>query len=302
MKSALRMHSDSRQASNLPIDPIRWRRSAVTVADRVRVAVFEAPSPADTDSAPAILLLHGLGHWTDAAWSPIARRFAPTYRVIGIDLPGFGDSDRPDAVYDLAFFVRVVSEVIARLRLDRPAVAGHSLGALIAGGFAGEYPEQVRALALIAPAGFLRIPRPIVRLLGGPVAARLLRVRPSRRFVCGALAKAVLDPAAISDEVYERAFALSQDPLVGRAFARVYAGVMQELLDLAGLHTRLARYRGPAVIVWGRHDVYVPIRALATARRVYPQARVLVLERSAHCPQIEEPDLVAAELARAFAS
>lgn len=276
-----------------------WRRSALTVAGAVRVAVFETGRlSAASEAAPPMLLLHGMGHWTEGAWSPLARHFADAHPVIAIDLPGFGDSERPDVPYDLPFFVRVVEDVVARLPLVRPVLVGHSLGALIAGAYAAQHPERMRALGLIAPMGFMRIPRLLVRFLGGRVVGRLLRARPSRRVVRSTLAKAVYDARSIGAEYHERAFALAQDPAFGRGFARIYAGAMQELRDPSALHARLARYRGPVAIAWGRHDVYVPIRGLQAARRVYPQARVLVLERSAHCPHIEEPASVAAVIRR----
>ncbi|MBD5657652.1 MAG: alpha/beta fold hydrolase, partial [Candidatus Eremiobacteraeota bacterium] len=127
-----------------------------------------------------------------------------------------------------------------------------------------------------------------------PVTWLFRRVRPSASFVRRTFRQAVFDPATVPEDYYLEACALAANPEMTRAFVRVYAGAMHELLHMRTLHARLATYRGPALIVWGRQDRYVPLRALAGARNVYPHAEVLEIERCGHCPNMEYPDLVAA--------
>jgi pimeloyl-ACP methyl ester carboxylesterase len=76
----------------------------------------------------------------------------------------------------------------------------------------------------------------------------------------------------------------------------VYSGAMHDLLRMRPLHARLTTYRGPALLVWGRQDRYVPVRGLASAEDVYPQAGVLQIDRCGHCPALEYPELVAARM------
>ena len=111
-----------------------------------------------------------------------------------------------------------------------------------------------------------------------------------------ALELAVYDPASIPADVHERAYALSRDPAVSQAFFRIYAGAAKDLMRIKALHARFARWRGPTLIVWGKHDRYIPIRALKETRRVYPKADVLEIERCGHCPNVEFPQLVAERL------
>ncbi len=73
-----------------------WTRHDVYVDERLRLALFEA----GPKTAPPIVLVHGVGHWSQAAWDPIMRELAGDYRVIAFDLPGFGDSAKPDVRYD----------------------------------------------------------------------------------------------------------------------------------------------------------------------------------------------------------
>ena len=275
-----------------PIDQ-RWRERRI-VAAGVGIAVFEAGN-ASAD-APVLLLVHGLGHWTQAAWNALLPFLDPAVRVVAFDVPGFGASDKPDDRYDTPFFGRVIEAVVADAVPGRFVLAGHSLGGYIAATYAAAHPDRVAGLALIAPAGFLRAARFMYALLGSHLARWIFMRRPGRRFIDRTLDRSVVEPAAISPAIRDAAFALAQDAAVRRAFARVYTGAIQDFRDAAAVHARLRRWSGPTLLVWGRSDRFIPIAALAIARGVYPAARTLVCEQSGHLPMVEEPRIVAAAL------
>jgi pimeloyl-ACP methyl ester carboxylesterase len=282
----------ARIAASYP-DP-GWRRTdTVLPGDGLRIATFETGRR--DAGAPVLLLVHGLGHWTQAAWDRLAPELAAEYRIVSLDLPGFGDSEKPDLQYRLPFFVDVLRRFIEARQLDDVLLAGHSLGGLIGADLARDS-SRIRGLVLIDPAGFMRAPRIMLRVIASRPAGWLFKIRPSAGFVRRTLDQAMFDPANVSAEVHARAYALALDPDVRRAFARIYSGALQEMLDLKGLHARLARYRGPVLLAWGRHDAYVPIAALRNARAVYPQAHAVIFERSGHCPNVEEPQGLAAQI------
>ncbi len=272
-----------------------WQRQSVPVGSALHLAVF---TTGRTDpSAPTVLLVHGLGHWTQAAWDYVAAQLAPTHRIVAFDLPGFGDSSRSNVAYSLPFFTTTLHHLIDRLALDRFALVGHSLGGLIAASYAAAHPQAVRLLALIGPAGFSRTPKLGLKIAGGrPVAWLFGKVRPTRGFVRRTFASAVFDPATIPPDYHERAFALSRDGTLTRAFASVYANSLRTFVAVDALRTRLAAYSGPVLLVWGRNDNFVPIAGLAHARRVYPYAAVLEIDACGHCPNMEFPELVATRL------
>jgi pimeloyl-ACP methyl ester carboxylesterase len=269
-----------------------WTRSDVVVDERLRVALFEAGPP----NAPPIVLLHGVGHWSQAAWDPILRELARDYRLIAFDLPGFGDSAKPDVPYDLAFYARVLAGVVEALAIPHFALAGNSLGGMIAAEYAGEHPERVAALGLMAPAGFLCTVGLIVRAFAFAPLCEQLPIAAPRWLVQRTLELSTYDPHALSDEVHERAYLLAADPLVRRAFARVYCSARATLLHQRDLLARFARYTGPTLVCWGRNDRFLPVAGADCARRTYPLATVMVLDHCGHLPQVEEPARVAAGL------
>jgi pimeloyl-ACP methyl ester carboxylesterase len=276
--------------------PPAWRARTLR-AGGVTLAAFEAGSA--RAGAPAVLLLHGLGHWSDGAWGGLVPRLDPAARCVAFDLPGFGASEKPEAAYDLPFFRRVLDAAVTALGLERFALVGHSLGGFLAADYAGRHPARVTRLALIAPPAFARTPRHLVYALAAGPARWLFARPPSRALVSCILRRAVADPAALDPALVEGVFALAQEPGVRRALAGVYAGALHAYTHARALQTGFARYTGPVLCAWGAHDRYIPVGALRAVRRVYPHAQTLVLPNSGHLATIEEPDALGAAL-RAF--
>lgn len=106
----------------------------------------------DEGSGPAIVMIHGLGGQMGNFTMALAPLLSGTHRVIVIDRPGMGYSDRaPDAPANPRAQAETVARLINKLGLERPLVVGHSLGGAIALCLAMEHPEQTRGLALLAP-------------------------------------------------------------------------------------------------------------------------------------------------------
>lgn len=280
--------------------PSAWRTGRVRAAG-VTLATYEAGS--DAGDAPAVLLLHGLGHWTDGAWGRLVPLLDPRLRCVAIDLPGFGASEKPDVRYDPAFFRRILDAAVEAIGIGRCALIGHSLGGLVAADWAGAHPDRVTHLALIAPAAFSRTPRHLIFALLASGPGRLLfNARPSRQFVAGTLRNAVFDQGSIDPAQIELAVELARDRALRRAFGSVYAAAVKTLAHRKALHADFARYTGPVFCAWGTHDRYINASSLRDVIRVYPRATTLLLDRSAHLPMIEQPHELAAALNAFFAS
>ena len=95
-----------------------------------------------------LLLIHGVGMRLEA-WAPQIAALAKSHRVIAVDMPGHGESDRIAPDSRLPEFVAWLGAAIDDLGLERVNVAGHSMGALIAGGAAATFGERVRRVALL---------------------------------------------------------------------------------------------------------------------------------------------------------
>ena len=117
---------------------------------------------------PPVLAIHGLGG-TKGSFLLTVAALAGRFRVVAVDLPGFGDSDKPiGAAYDASFFADAMIDLLDALELDRADLIGNSLGGRVALEVALRDPERVGRLALLAPSLAWRRPRrwaPALRLV-----------------------------------------------------------------------------------------------------------------------------------------
>lgn len=102
----------------------------------------------DCGQGETVVLLHGVGLQKDA-WHPQIDLLGQTHRVVALDLPGHGDSAPLPQGSQLPDFVAWLAGALDSLGLAKVNLAGHSMGAMIAGGFAVEHPDRVTRVALL---------------------------------------------------------------------------------------------------------------------------------------------------------
>lgn len=102
----------------------------------------------DLGRGEPVVLIHGVGMRLEA-WGPQLGALSQTHRVIAVDMPGHGESAPLPKGSDLAAFVAWFGRFQESLSLGRVNLAGHSMGALIAGGAAATFPERIRRVALL---------------------------------------------------------------------------------------------------------------------------------------------------------
>jgi pimeloyl-ACP methyl ester carboxylesterase len=99
---------------------------------------------------PPLVLAHGA---TEAGpcWTPVAEALAPDYDVVMVDARGHGRSEAPGEGYDPITQAADLAGLVAALGLHRPAILGHSMGAVTTLVLAGTYPDVPRAILLEDP-------------------------------------------------------------------------------------------------------------------------------------------------------
>ena len=127
--------------------PYRYPARSVVV-DGFRVAYVDV----NPDAADAVVFLHDVGGDLDD-FVPVYERIAGDRRAIGVDLVGFGKSDKPPLDDPVALYTNVLGGFLTALDLERVALVGHGIGALVAARFASEHPERVGRLVLSALPG-----------------------------------------------------------------------------------------------------------------------------------------------------
>lgn len=243
---------------------------------------------------PALVLLHGfmMDGWY---WRAMLPSLATTHDPIAIDLPGFGESDRPRRFsYDFAGFASVVEEVLDRLGVARAQVVGHSLGGGVALTLAARRPERVERLALIAPAIF---PLPL------PPEGKLLMVPRIGEFLWnvgvtrGEMRRHMLrvhfrNHEAVTDEFVDHVW-----QRFNRAGGRAAAwATLQPLLRLPMTNADPMRVRAPTAIVWGDEDRMTPIEHGRRLQRLIAGAQLRIIPACGHSVPLERPDELVRQL------
>jgi len=262
-------------------DPERLRFEVVRTRS-ARLSTLQA------GSGPPLIAIHGLGG-TKGSFLPTVAELSERFRVIAVDLPGFGDSDKPvGARYDADFFASAMVDLLDALELERAHVTGNSLGGRVALELGLAHPERVDRLVLLCPALAWRRERPWVPLL------RLTRpelglVQLAPRTVVEGIVRRVIPDAekgwtAAGVDEFLRAY------LTPAGRAAFYAAARHIYLDEPngerGFWPRLAGLQPPSLFVWGVHDRLVPLAFSRHVREALPSAQQLPLE-CGHVPQIE---------------
>src|SRR5262249_12490184 len=104
---------------------------------------------------PAVVMIHGNAGSVDDYDFKSLSRLCRDYTLIAFDRPGHGKSDRPDGSNaTLQFQTRLLHETLSYLGIVHPVLVGHSWGAALALDYALQYPNDVSAIVLLAPAAY----------------------------------------------------------------------------------------------------------------------------------------------------
>ncbi|MFG3281160.1 alpha/beta fold hydrolase [Streptomyces sp. NPDC048111] len=237
-----------------------------------------------------LLLLHGIGHHLQA-WDPVFDLLTADRDVIAVDLPGFGASPAlPSSVsYGLPSVVPVLGALCEALGIDRPHVAGNSLGGLLALEMGRE--KLVRSVTALSPAGFwtpgerqyaftvLRTMRRVAKALPLPAIERMSRTAAGR--------------TALTSTIYARPARRTPEAVVAETVAlRTAPGFAQTLA--AGQDVLFADdIQGvPVTVAWGSKDRLLPRRQGVRAKLTVPGARLVRLPGCGHVPMNDDPALV----------
>lgn len=238
-----------------------------------------------------LVLIHGwmMTHWY---FRPVLDALGAEREILAVDLPGFGESDRPSPSafgYDAAAFADVVAAALETLGVARADVLGHSMGGGVAVALAARHPERVQRLIACAAAVYrLDVADPLARLALLPVVGRhLARVGLTRHaFGRSCRAFSVRDGRCIDEEWLDYFYARLE-----RAGGHDAAHACLLTLTAAADNTGdPGRVRAPTLLVWGDEDRLVPMTHARRLARAIAGARLEVVPASGHMPFIERPD------------
>ena len=238
---------------------------------------------AEGGTGDTIILIHGFGGNKDN-WPRFAKYLTPNYHVIIPDLPGFGDSSKPqDAKYNIMSQVERLNLFVNELKLTKFHIAGNSMGGSIAGNYAATYPENVKTLALFDSAGVvspIKSERALLLEKGiNPLVVKdvngydkLLEMNFYKPFPIPSLIKKYLAKQAI------KAAPLNE---------KIYNEITNT--DLTALEGKLNKITAPTLIVWGDSDKVIHVSSVGVFEKKIKNSRSVIIKECGHVPMMEKP-------------
>jgi pimeloyl-ACP methyl ester carboxylesterase len=241
-------------------------------------------------TGPAVVMLHGFASSLET-WDDVVPALSPSFRVVTLDLKGFGFSERPEGDYSPGAEAKLVLGLMDRLGIAQAAVVAHSWGSSVALALALAAPERVTKLALYdawvysdqLPTFFLWAR---VAGLGEAMFWLWYAERADER-----MDLAFYDPSYATEDMAEAIDSYMDKPgSVAAALAAVRGQQLEEL------EVRFSEIEVPTLLLWGREDRVVPVGVGERLSREVPHSRLVVYPRCGHFPMVEAAEASTVEL------
>jgi pimeloyl-ACP methyl ester carboxylesterase len=235
---------------------------------------------------PVVLLPSG-GH-DQHDYDEVRELLPDGIRSIGVDWPGHGQSPADPAAPTELQLAQIIEELLDALAPGGAVLAGSSVGGNVAARLAIRRPDLIKGLMIIDGGGFegsSSFARVFCALMSRPWFVRGIYPVFSRQYM---RMRTAADRRARAS-----AIAITRTATGVTAVAGIWRSFNRPEHDL---RSQAGKITAPTVLVWGRHDPNLPLRAAKTARDLVPGSRLVVID-SGHLPHTTSPAAVAAELA-----
>lgn len=264
-----------------------------TLPDGKKIAYTDSGTGAET-----LVFVHGLGS-NHKSWRKNIPVLQEKARCISLDLPGYGQSDKGDWAYDMQFFAQTLHELLDVLQLEQVTLVGHSMGGQISMHFALMYPEKVKNLVLLAPAGFEIFTEAERAWFGAVYTPQLLKATPPEQIRKNFAMNFVSFPADAEFMIADR-MALRDSEAYDPYCAMIPKCVMGMLQQ--PVFERLPEIKTRTLVLYGEQDYLIPNRflhkQLSTAevarsgQERLPDSRLQMVPDAGHFVQWEGADAV----------
>lgn len=229
-------------------------------------------------SGQPLILLHGGGAGA-VTWYPSIAALSKHFRVIAPDIVGYGESDKPDASYDRAYFSKWLKDFLSALNISKAHIVGLSQGGAIALLFVLDNPEMVEKLVLVDAGG----------LGAKPPFASLFSMILMNSF-----------PSSLANRFFSRYILFNpknRDPNHGwysidvlkskggkNAFKQGRGSAVSEIPKAS-----FRKIQNKTLVIWGENDRLFPVEYGISSASEIPNAEFLGIKNAGHLPLMDQP-------------
>lgn len=237
----------------------------------------------DRGQGPTVLLIHGFAAHKET-WAEAIAKLDSDYRLIAVDLPGHGRSDKPQVDYTADYFVTKMQEFCTALQLDNCIIVGNSLGGGIAATLALQQPQLVQALVLVDSLIYPQTSLAFIQKVGIPLLAPL-----SDYLFCRLTTKLVLRQVFYDDRKVTPALIDRYDRFYAASPPRQAAVSTMAHLDFSHIAPAIGKITRPTLILWGENDRWLPVSNAYSLHAEIPNSELAIIRHCGHVPMEECP-------------
>jgi pimeloyl-ACP methyl ester carboxylesterase len=226
-----------------------------------------------------LMLIHGypLDH---TIWNEVASLLENDFDLILPDLRGFGQSTTVETPYTMSDMADDLAGLLDHLKIEKVALAGHSMGGYVALAFAKKYPQRVSGLALVSSQAVADSPEGKDR--------RYQTAADVAQKGVGVVANAM--PPKLSADVRVQAFARA---VIGQQNPLAVIGALKAMAEREDFMSYISSATFPVTLIHGNADVLIPIERAQEIKAVLPSAGFVELQGIGHMPMMEFAEEVA---------
>jgi pimeloyl-ACP methyl ester carboxylesterase len=215
-----------------------------------------------------LLFLHGWGVDSLSFGKLVDRLTTKKYAVYLLDLPGFGQSQMPETVYNVDDYSNAVSQFVKKMGLKDLILIGHSFGGRIAIKIAAENPGYLDKAVLVDTAGIA-------------TASTMKRILS----VLAKIVSPIFKPDFMQPLRKRFYFLIGSEYLENEKLSMIFSKVVSE-----NLTRTVAQIRIPTLIVWGENDSVTPIYFGRLMNKLIPKSKLIIFSNAGHFPFIDNPN------------
>lgn len=251
----------------------------------------------DEGEGEIILFVHGLGSYAPA-WKKNVEALKKSYRCIAIDLPGYGMSSKGNFEGSMSYYADIINAVAQKLNIEKLTLAGHSMGGQISIMAALAYPQLVKGLVLVSPAGFETFTAGQKQWFREVVTPKSVMLTPVDNIISniGSNFYDFPDEAQfmIDDRIAMRS-AASFDLYCHQIVKSIHGMVDQPVIEY------LEDINVPTLIVFGKQDNLIPNRFLNPGKTIVvaqmgsskiKQSKLVMVDKAGHFVHFEQDEEV----------
>jgi pimeloyl-ACP methyl ester carboxylesterase len=283
-------------AINIPVEELKWKYLS-TVDSFIEYEGMQVRYR-DEGKGPVLVLLHGVCASLET-WDGWARELKKKFRVIRMDIPGFGiTGPAPDTSYytrDRA--VEMLDFFVSKLGIKKFHLAGNSLGGYISWNYALTYPKKVQKLILIDSVGYNQKLPLLLEIASNPATRFWSRMMMPRFMLYMAVHQVYGDKSKVRPEVQRRYFDYAMRAGNKGSYVDVFLEMRKQNRS-ADLAKDIPNLKVPTMVMWGEKDEWIPFKYFENWKKDLPGATFKSYAGAGHVPMEEIPEITAGDAAK----